>query len=130
MPKRRRSDSGKKKGKNTEEELIPTTYESDEEIEKNEQEEVEEVEEGKNEEAKFVPFIEPYSDEEEVALDENTVGDVPMHWYDEYDHIGYNILGQKIARPERKDQLDSFLDREENKNWYLSTINTYSQKTK
>ena len=57
--------------------------------------------------------------DEEIALDENTVGEVPMHWYDEYDHIGYNIVGNKIARPARKDLMDSFLDREDNSNWLV-----------
>ena len=28
-----------------------------------------------------------------------------MHWYDEYDHIGYNLDGQKINKPKRFGQL-------------------------
>jgi len=75
------------------------------------------VEEIEDEENKGTLIGEVDSDDEDHPLDQNTVGEVPMHWYDEYDHIGYNIVGDKIARPAMKDQMDSFLDREDNSNW-------------
>jgi ribosome biogenesis protein ERB1 len=28
----------------------------------------------------------------------NTIGNVPLRWYDEYDHIGYDVSGKKIMR--------------------------------
>ena len=37
-----------------------------------------------------------------------------MHWYDEYDHIGYNLDGQKINKPKRGDELDNFLNKMDN----------------
>jgi ribosome biogenesis protein ERB1 len=39
----------------------------------------------------------------------NRVGDVPMHWYDDLPHIGYDINGKKVLRPARGDELDKFL---------------------
>ena len=51
------------------------------------------------------------SDEEDIR---NTVGNIPMHWYDEYDHIGYNLDGQKINKPKRGDELDNFLNKMDN----------------
>jgi ribosome biogenesis protein ERB1 len=40
----------------------------------------------------------------------NTIGNVPIEWYDDFDHIGYDINGSKIQRPAvSKDQLDSFV---------------------
>ena len=37
-----------------------------------------------------------------------------MHWYDDYDHIGYNLDGQKINKPKRGDELDNFLNKMDN----------------
>jgi len=34
----------------------------------------------------------------------NTIGNVPLHWYDGYDHVGYNLDGQKILRGARVDE--------------------------
>ena len=28
----------------------------------------------------------------------NTIGNVPLHWYDDFDHVGYDIDGRKIMR--------------------------------
>lgn len=50
------------------------------------------------------------SDEEDIR---NTVGNIPMHWYDEYNHIGYDWDGKKLIKPEKGDQLDAFLKRME-----------------
>jgi ribosome biogenesis protein ERB1 len=39
----------------------------------------------------------------------NRVGDVPMHWYDDLPHVGYDINGKQVLRPARGDELDKFL---------------------
>jgi hypothetical protein len=42
-----------------------------------------------------------------------------MHFYDEYDHIGYNIHGQKIAKPDgTKDELDKYIAMEDDPNFW------------
>lgn len=41
-----------------------------------------------------------------------------MHWYDEYQHIGYDWDGNKITKPERGDQLDNFMERMENPDFW------------
>ncbi|XP_072948915.1 ribosome biogenesis protein BOP1 homolog [Epargyreus clarus] len=46
------------------------------------------------------------SDEEDRV---NTVGDIPMWWYNEYSHVGYDLDGQRIAKPPQRDQIDEFL---------------------
>ena len=51
------------------------------------------------------------SDEEDLR---NTIGNVPTNWYDEYDHIGYDVSGKKIIKPKRGDELENFLSRMEN----------------
>lgn len=47
------------------------------------------------------------SDDEEGEL--NTIGRVPLHWYDAYDHIGYTREGSKITRGS-KDRIDLALE--------------------
>ncbi|CAA7050677.1 unnamed protein product [Microthlaspi erraticum] len=57
------------------------------------------------------------SSEDEVAP-RNTIGDVPIKWYDDEKHIGYDITGKKITKKEKQDKLDSFLaTMDDSKNW-------------
>ncbi|KAG5528388.1 hypothetical protein RHGRI_029154 [Rhododendron griersonianum] len=57
------------------------------------------------------------SSEDEVAP-LNTVGEVPLVWYKDEEHIGYDITGKKIKKKERQDKLDSFLaSADDSKNW-------------
>ncbi|KPJ15719.1 Ribosome biogenesis protein BOP1-like [Papilio machaon] len=39
----------------------------------------------------------------------NTAGEVPRWWYAEYDHVGYDADGRRIARPPHADRIDDFL---------------------
>lgn len=55
------------------------------------------------------------SDEEDIR---NTVGNIPMHWYDEYKHIGYDWDGKQIIKPPQGDQLDNFLKKMEDPNFW------------
>jgi len=48
----------------------------------------------------------------------NTVGNIPMNWYDEYPHVGYDWDGKKIIKPERGDQLDNFMEKMENPDFW------------
>ncbi|KAB1200760.1 hypothetical protein CJ030_MR0G006460 [Morella rubra] len=57
------------------------------------------------------------SSEDEVAP-RNTIGDVPLEWYKDETHIGYDLAGKKIKKKERQDKLDSFLaSADDSKNW-------------
>ncbi|KAI3752691.1 hypothetical protein L2E82_24727 [Cichorium intybus] len=55
------------------------------------------------------------SSEDEVGP-RNTIGDVPLEWYKEEEHIGYDVAGKKIKKKERQDKLDSFLARTDDSN--------------
>ncbi|XP_067467901.1 ribosome biogenesis protein bop1 isoform X2 [Thunnus thynnus] len=56
------------------------------------------------------------SDEEDIR---NTVGNIPMEWYKDFPHIGYDLDGKKIYKPIRnKDELDDFLDKMENPDYW------------
>jgi len=61
------------------------------------------------------------SDEEELR---NTIGNVPLNWYDEYDHIGYDLEGKKIMKPKgnAKDALDQFMDKMEDPNYWRTVM--------
>lgn len=39
------------------------------------------------------------------------VGDVPLVWYKDEDHIGYDVEGKKIGKKNRGDALDNLLAR-------------------
>ncbi|XP_020247305.1 ribosome biogenesis protein BOP1 homolog isoform X3 [Asparagus officinalis] len=59
------------------------------------------------------------SSEDEVAP-RNTIGEVPLEWYKEEEHIGYDISGKKIKKHARKDKIDSFLAGvDDSKNWKI-----------
>jgi ribosome biogenesis protein ERB1 len=44
------------------------------------------------------------SDDE--APEKNTVGRIPLHWYDAYDHIGYDIHGAKVGKSKGLSRMD------------------------
>lgn len=57
------------------------------------------------------------SSEDEVAP-RNTVGNVPLAWYGDEEHIGYDLSGKKIKKKEKTNKLDSFLARtDDSKSW-------------
>ncbi|KAM6903384.1 ribosome biogenesis protein bop1 isoform 3-T3 [Lycodopsis pacificus] len=88
------------------------TLQVKEEEDKKEAAAVTEVEEEKQEDE----YQHDSSDEEDIR---NTVGNIPMEWYKDFPHIGYNLDGKKIYKPIRnKDELDDFLDKMEDPNYW------------
>ncbi|KAI9295839.1 block of proliferation 1 [Neoconidiobolus thromboides FSU 785] len=58
-----------------------------------------------------LPEIEPkYDSDSSTEETTNTTGNVPMHWYDDYPHIGYDVDGKRVYKPAKGDELDKFLD--------------------
>uniref|UniRef100_A0A182WLI9 Ribosome biogenesis protein BOP1 homolog n=1 Tax=Anopheles minimus TaxID=112268 RepID=A0A182WLI9_9DIPT len=55
------------------------------------------------------------SDEEDIR---NTVGNIPMHWYDDYKHVGYDWNAKKIIKAKKGDAIDDFLQRMEDPNFW------------
>ncbi|KAI5290742.1 Ribosome biogenesis protein erb1 [Ascosphaera acerosa] len=56
--------------------------------------------------------INPDDNSDYSVTDENanTIGNIPLSFYDSYPHIGYNINGKKIMRPAKGQALDALLD--------------------
>lgn len=41
----------------------------------------------------------------------NTIGRVPLHWYEEFEHIGYNAKGEKVMKSKKADGLEQAIAR-------------------
>ncbi|KAL5022279.1 hypothetical protein ScPMuIL_001434 [Solemya velum] len=72
-----------------------------------------------------IPKVDEYeedsSDEEDIR---NTVGNIPMEWYREYGHIGYDVEGNRIINPKSSgDQLDEFLNKMDNPEYWRTVTN-------
>ncbi|KAL9577355.1 MAG: hypothetical protein Q9203_007497 [Teloschistes exilis] len=50
------------------------------------------------------------TDDSDAPETANTIGNIPLSFYDSYPHIGYDINGKKIARPAKGEALDALLD--------------------
>ncbi|CAB3411226.1 unnamed protein product [Caenorhabditis bovis] len=55
------------------------------------------------------------SDEEDLR---NTIGNIPIQWYDDEDHIGYDKFGEKIKKPEKKGEIETFLEKMEDPDYW------------
>lgn len=55
------------------------------------------------------------SDEEDAR---NTIGNIPVEWYNDYPHIGYNLHGKRILKPATADELDQFLSKMDDPNYW------------
>ena len=55
------------------------------------------------------------SSDDENANGLNTIGRVPLHWYDSFDHIGYDNSGAKVVKAnDGKDLLDRAIENRDN----------------
>lgn len=50
------------------------------------------------------------SDDSDAPQTTNTIGNIPLSFYESYPHIGYDINGKKIMRPAKGEALDALLD--------------------
>lgn len=63
------------------------------------------------------------SDEEDQR---NTIGNVPLHWYDHLPHIGYDKSGKKIMRPAGRTGLDAALAARDDPNFKWAVRDDYN----
>ncbi|KAI9168472.1 Ribosome biogenesis protein erb1 [Blastocladiella emersonii ATCC 22665] len=68
------------------------------------------------------------SDDSDAEDHENTVGNVPMEWYNDYPHIGYDLEGKKILKPATSDELDKFLSKMDDPTFWTSIHDRVDQK--
>lgn len=63
----------------------------------------------------------PHSAENSDSDDEapvNIVGDIPLEWYDEFDHVGYTSKGEKLIPKDRPNPIDEAIERSTNPDWW------------
>ena len=66
--------------------------------------------------SKWVHTDDLSSDDEDDDGEGNRIGKVPLHWYDEYDHIGFNAHGQKVMKSATNgDRLDQAIALQDNR---------------
>lgn len=68
--------------------------------------------------AAFIHTDDLSSDDEDEDGAGNRIGRVPLHWYEEYDHIGYDAHGSKVVKSAslaEGDKLDQAIANSENK---------------
>jgi len=65
------------------------------------------------------------SSDEEVLI---RTGDVPAHWYDLYDHKGYNVKGKQVTKMVEKDELEKFIERQGDKDWWKKITDDLNNK--
>ncbi|KAF3932001.1 hypothetical protein ABW20_dc0103219 [Dactylellina cionopaga] len=57
------------------------------------------------------PEINPVYDSDDTDAEEtNTIGNIPLEYYEKYPHVGYDINGKRIMRPAAGKALDTLLD--------------------
>ncbi|MCL7023451.1 hypothetical protein MKW94_015681 [Papaver nudicaule] len=59
----------------------------------------------------IIPAVEESDSSEDEVAPRNTIGNAPLNFYTDEEHIGYDISGKKIKKQARKDMLEAFLAR-------------------
>lgn len=65
------------------------------------------------------------SSDEEVLL---RTGNVPKKWYELYDHKGYDIKGQKVGKLPEQDELQKFIERQNDPEWWKKITDELNNK--
>ncbi|RLN68086.1 hypothetical protein BBJ29_002612 [Phytophthora kernoviae] len=65
------------------------------------------------------------SDDEENV---NTIGNVPLRWYEEYDHIGYNVDGKRIMKSNNGDGIDNAIAAKDDPNYDRTVYDAYNDR--
>lgn len=65
------------------------------------------------------------SSDEEVLI---RTGNVPQEWYDLYEHQGYSVKGQPVKKLMEKDELEKFLERQNDKTWWAKIFDQLNNK--
>eukprot|EP00040_Diaphanoeca_grandis_P028077 m.161269 g.161269 ORF g.161269 m.161269 type:complete len:889 (+) comp31222_c0_seq1:149-2815(+) len=69
------------------------------------------------------------SDESDDMHSRDQIGKIPAHWYDDEEHIGYDLDGKKIKKTGKaKDRLDRFLDKVDDPNYGRTIVDPITKK--
>ena len=70
--------------------------------------------------------VDDLSSDDEEAI--NTIGNVPLKWYEEEDHIGYTLDGEKLVKASRGDGLDRYLASQDDPNYRKTVYDAYNDR--
>ena len=79
-------------------------------------------------EASRLMHTDDLSSDDEDADGMNTVGRVPLHWYDAYDHIGYDIHGKRLLKRGVKDRIDQAIENRDDPNASRTIYDMYNDR--
>ena len=63
---------------------------------------------------------------EDERPNRNTIGEVPLEWYNHEIHVGYDREGQKLSKKEHKDRLDALLARNDGGEAFRTVYDDYN----
>ncbi|KAI3995560.1 hypothetical protein MKX01_023305 [Papaver californicum] len=63
------------------------------------------------EDSDSIPAVEESDSSEDEVPSRNTIGDVPLDWYKDEGHIGYDIKGRRIIKPSDINKLEELIRR-------------------
>ena len=53
---------------------------------------------------------------------------MPEHWYDLYEHEGYSVKGERVAKMPQQDELEKFVERQNDKGWWKKLLDKLNNK--
>jgi ribosome biogenesis protein ERB1 len=59
------------------------------------------------------PIVPGDSSDEDGPEHKSRVGNIPLRWYKDFDHVGYDIDGNKIVRKLKADAIDEFIKKKD-----------------
>lgn len=69
-----------------------------------------------------------HSDSSDEAVEIRT-GKVPREWYDEFNHLGYNINASKVDKPAKEDEIEKFLKKAKDKDYWRNIHDELNNKS-
>jgi ribosome biogenesis protein ERB1 len=66
------------------------------------------------------------SSDEELLV---RTGNVPREWYKHYEHAGYDIKQNKVIKPKEDDEIESFVKKANDKNWWRNIYDEMNNKS-
>ena len=78
------------------------------------------------------PTKDPRGDSDDDSSDEELLvrtGNVPRKWYKDYEHAGYDINSNKVIKPREEDEVEQFIKKAQDKNWWRNIYDEMNNKT-
>jgi ribosome biogenesis protein ERB1 len=66
-----------------------------------------------SDEEQLPPIVPGDSSDEDGPEHKSRVGNIPLRWYKDFDHVGYDIDGNKIVRKLKADAIDEFIKKKD-----------------